>query len=84
MPGQSRSHIVALVIHRDALLRMYIEGREALCNRLIEDGMPDAQADQWCDAWDNEAVKRGVVVDADYWQVGVIWIIGERAMMKRL
>lgn len=51
----------------------------AIRKRLVADGVSAQVAVQWCDAWEVEAARTGVVMDDDYWSRGTHWIWAERA-----
>jgi hypothetical protein len=63
--------------------RIHIARRTAIRNRLIGSGNDPEVAERWCDAWEAEAVLRGVVRGGDYWEAGKLWIDGQCAARKQ-
>jgi hypothetical protein len=52
-----------------------IEARRTRClERLIRLGQSRPNAEQWCDAWEREAAKRGWPPSREFWDVGQLWI----------
>ena len=42
---------------------------------LIATGVPEADADTWCDRWEGEARRIGLHADTDdFWTIGSVWI----------
>ena len=59
--------------------RIFQARRDAIRNTLNGSGMSLETAERWCDAWEIEAVGRGLPKDGVYWQTGWDWIVEERA-----
>jgi hypothetical protein len=52
-----------------------IEARRVRClERLIRMGQSRPNAEQWCDAWEREAEKRGWPRSREFWDHGQLWI----------
>ena len=64
-------------------LRIHEARRAAIRNRLISSGKDPDIAERWCDAWEAEAVLRGIARDRDYWEAGKLWIDTQCAARKR-
>jgi hypothetical protein len=47
--------------------------------RLVSMHVPAFAVGRWCDAWEAEAQRRGLSLDADAWEDGIRWIVGRVA-----
>jgi len=64
--------------------RIFTARRMAVRNVLASDGMPEATADAWCDAWQDEGERLGLDrIAAEYWALGLAWI-GEQRKTRKL
>jgi hypothetical protein len=64
--------------------RVHQARREAIRNIMIQSrGLDDDVAERWCDAWEAEAVLRGIERGSDYWDAGRAWIDAQCAARKR-
>jgi hypothetical protein len=41
--------------------------------------VPAFAVGRWCDAWEAEAARRGLSLDAASWEDGIRWIVGKVA-----
>jgi hypothetical protein len=62
--------------------RIFQARRDAIRNTLTVSGMPLEAAEQWCDAWQIEAARRGLPRGGSYWQLGSERKAAERAAMR--
>ncbi len=51
--------------------------RAAIRNHLIGEGMSEATAEAWIEAWDSRAAQDGVEAGRVYWERGWEWIAAE-------
>ena len=56
--------------------------RKAIRDGLTASGVSLELAEQWCDAWEVEAARRGLPRDRDYWLTGALWITERRSARK--
>ena len=56
--------------------------RKAIRDGLTASGVSLELAEQWCDAWEVEATRRGLPRDRDYWLTGALWITERRSARK--
>jgi hypothetical protein len=47
--------------------------------RLVAMHVPAFAVGRWCDAWEAEAARRGLTLDAESWEDGIRWIVGRVA-----
>jgi hypothetical protein len=47
--------------------------------RLLSMHVPAFAVGRWCDAWEAEAERRGLSLDADSWEDGIRWITAKVA-----
>jgi hypothetical protein len=40
-------------------------------------------ANQWCDSWEKEARARRLTPDADFWRLGLAWVLDEQAAGRK-
>jgi hypothetical protein len=62
--------------------RIHIARRIAVRNTLTGEGMAQELAERWCDAWEAEADRKGLERNADYWNLGRVWIAVERTARR--
>ena len=51
--------------------------------RLVALGIPMVEIGRWCDAWEEEAERRGLELGAPYWEDGIRWILAEVGTGRR-
>lgn len=56
--------------------------RKAIRDGLVASGVSIELAEQWCDAWETEATRRGLPRDRNYWLTGALWITERRSTRK--
>ncbi len=61
---------------------MFQARRKAIRDGLLASGVSLELADQWCDAWEVDATRRGLPRDRDYWLAGALWITERRSARK--
>ena len=63
--------------------RIFHGWRTAVRSALLRSGsMEPEMAEQWCDAWEAEATRRGLARNSDYWDAGKLWIDAQCAARK--
>jgi hypothetical protein len=62
--------------------RIFQARRAAIRNGLTDYGMSLEDAERWCDAWEIEAASQQLLRDANYWQLGAMWVAEERAARR--
>ncbi|MFI5292706.1 MAG: hypothetical protein ACHQ02_07545 [Candidatus Limnocylindrales bacterium] len=53
--------------------------RATAAARLLAMQVPGFAIDRWCAAWEAEARRRDVEIDADSWNDGIAWIVSKIA-----
>lgn len=53
--------------------------RATVAARLLAMRVPAFAIDRWCAAWEAEADRRGVEIDASSWNDGIRWIVSKVA-----
>jgi hypothetical protein len=68
--------------------RIHVARRNAIRNSLMDVGIAQQAAEEWCDRWEAEAERRGLERGPDYWKDGRKWIWENKGKrvggMKRL
>jgi hypothetical protein len=59
--------------------RLYLTRRERVRDALIDAGTDRRTADRWCELWEAEAARQGILRDGDYfWDAAKGWIDAHR------
>ena len=62
--------------------RLFQVRRDECRNHLIRVGQPPELAERWCDAWEDEAERRGWDTTPQFWEHGRLWIDAQIALRR--